>query len=446
MMKKYGLLFFIFYITVHFSAQTKKTAYYDANWKETQKSKAVYYRPYPLPKYGNLELLRDYYMKGNVLQMQGYVADGDEKNKIGEVFWFDPDEEDRSGTSYINKTRQKKLTYYFDDGKIWKTIEYGDSLKSGKTIEYKPDGSILGEAIYKNGYLESGTTGYVYSNSRYVRYDKENKSDEWIDLPKKEDKNSAYKRIYYWKNTLKTAVEYSYQNGHLVLEKNFDEEGNLIQQLDSTSYFYPEEEIKNGKYFYYHTQKSAITKAPTYIEYKSFPFSEVSMENVNLVVLYRGTVNFLEKHPKDKLYRDISYRFFQEKGTSFMRLRRDDSDDNVWKSLDTYKDVEATFIPVSEIEALSKEKIFQRFSKAKWHNVYLKNKPISEQLYFSSPDFMGKIIRYSSSGKTETHEKESALIYISLAPGKYMILRKNGGYFIPKNSGDLVEIPNYVQE
>lgn len=446
MMKKYGLLFCVLYISVHFSAQTKKTVYYDTNWKETSKSKAVYYRPYPLPKYGNLELLRDYYVKGNVLQMQGYFADGDEKNKVGEVFWFDPDEEDRSGASYINKTKQKKLTYYFDDGKIWKTIEYGDSLKSGKTIEYKPDGSILGEAIYKNGYLESGTEGYVGSNNRYRRYDKKNKSDEWIDLPEKEEKNRAYKRVYYWRKSLKTAVEYSYQNGNLVLEKNFDEEGNLIQQLDSTSYFYPEEEIKNGKHFYYRTQKSAIAKAPLYKEYKSFPLSEVNMENVNLVILYRGTVSFLEKHPKDELYRDINYHFFQEKGTSFMRLQRDYSHDSVWQPLDTYKDLEATFIPVSQIEALSKEKIFQKFSKRKWNNVYLKNKPVSEQLYFSSIDFMGKIIQYSSSGKKEIHEKESELIYINLAPEKYMILRKNGGYFIPKNSGDLVEIPNYVQE
>ncbi|MGU3375839.1 hypothetical protein [Chryseobacterium sp. M5A1_1a] len=444
-MKKYCLLFYIFYISVHFSAQTK-TIYFDANWKETQKSKAVYYRSYPLLKYGNIELLRDYYLKGNVLQMQGYFADGDKENMVGEVFWFDPDEEDKSGATYINKTKQKKLTYYFDDGKIWKTIEYGDSLRSGKTIEYKPDGSILGEAIYKNGYLESGTEGYVYFNNKYRRYNKKNKSDEWIDLPEKEEKARAYKRIYYWKKNLKTAVEYSYQNNKLTLEKNFDEDGNLIQQLDSTSYFHPEEEMKNGKNYYYHTQKSGITKAPDYIEYKSFPFSEVSMENVSHIVLYRGTVNFLEKHPTEDLYREIGYRFFQENGEQFMRLKRDCRDSNRWELMEKYKDGETILIPVSDIEALSKENIFQKFSKRKWINFYLKNKPVSEHLYFSSPDFMGKTIQYSSSGKIESNEKESALIYISPVPGKYIILRKNGGYFIPKNSGDLIEIPNYVQE
>jgi hypothetical protein len=45
-----------------------------------------------------------------------------------------------------------------------------------------------------------------------------------------------------------------------------------------------------------------------------------------------------------------------------------------------------------------------------------------------------------------TEEQESALIYIRLASGKYMILREKGGWLIPKSSGDLIEIPNYVQE
>lgn len=444
MMKKSYLLFCILYIPVHFLAQTK-VLYFDANWKETKKSTAQYYRPLPLPRYGNVELLRDYYMKGNVQQMQGYFADGVEKNYVGEIFWFDSDEEDRSGTSYINKTKQKKLTYYFDDGKIWKTIEYGDSLKSGKTIEYKPDGSILGEAIYKNGYLESGTVGYTYSNDEYHRYNKNTQSEEYVSSPIKEKQIREFKRVYYWKKSLKTAVEYSYRDNEVISEKHFDEDGNLIQQLDSTSYFYPEEEQKNGKHFYYRTQKSAIAEVPPYIEYKSFPFSEVSMENVSHIVLYRGTINFLEKHPTDDLYREFSYRFFKDNGLRFMRLRRD-YNSGAWLPMEKYKDEETMIIPISEVKALSKDEVFQRFSQRKWTNRYLKDKPISEQLYFSSQDFMGKRRRYSSSGKTEIDEKESAIIYISLVPGKYMLLRENGGFFIPKSSGDLIEIPNYVQE
>lgn len=446
-MKKRYLLFFLFYFPVYFSAQTK-TVYFDKNWKETGKSNAFYYRPFPLPKYGSLELLRDYYIQGNVIQMQGYIAQQDTNNYIGEVFWYDQKGRNTSSSSYLNKTKQKKLTYYFDDGTTWKTVEYGDSLKSGKTIEYKTDGSILGEAIYKNGYLESGTVGNTSSNDDPYRYNTKTKSQERISLPKREAKNTEYKRIYYWKSNLKTAAEFTYRNDKLILEKNVDENGNLIQQLDSTSYFYPEEqdELKNGKIFHYDTQRSGIAEAPSYIEYKSFPFSEVSMENVSHILLYRGTVHFLEKHPTDPLYRETEYKFFNDKKEKLVRLRRDFQNESAWKSLDLYQDSETTLIPVSDIEALSKEIVFQKFSKKKWTNIYLKNKAISEQLYCSSPDFMGKTIHYKSSGKTETHQEESALIYISPVPGKYMILRENGGFFIPKKSGDLVQIPNYVQE
>lgn len=442
-MKKHCLFLCILCISELFFAQTK-IIYFDAGWKETKKSDAIYYRPVPFLKLGNLELLRDYYAKGDVLQMQAYIAGGKEKNFVGDVFWYNYNREDRSGSSYINTTKQKKLTYYFDDGKIWKTIEYGDSLKSGKTIEYKPDGSILGEAIYKNGYLESGTVGYMYSDSGYSRYNTKTQSDESVSTPAKEGIRE-YKKIYYWKKNLKTAVEYSYRNDKQIQSKYYDENGDFIQKIDSTSYFYPEVELKNGKYFYYCTEKSAVAQPPSYIEYKSFPFSDVNMGPVSYIVQYRGALRFLEKHSADDLYREIQYRFFKDNGADFIRLQRDEND-AIWKPIEKYRDAEAVFISVSDLEALSREKVFQRFSKRTWTNLYLKNKPVSEQLYFSSPDFMGKRIRYSSSGKTETHEQESQLIYISLAPGKYMIFRRNGGYFIPKTSGDIIEIPNYIQE
>lgn len=439
------VLFCIFSFSIHSFAQ-EKPLYFDKSWKESGKSDAVYFRPLPLAKLGNLELLRDYYMKDKTLQMQGYIADGDHKSYVGEVFWFGPEGEDSSGYSFINKTREKKLTYYFDDGKIWKTIEYGDSLKAGKTIEYKPDGTILGEAVYKDGFLESGTVGFTDFNE-YRKYNKKGNYDESVSFPKKKEQRMLkYKKVYYWKKSLKTAVEYVYQNNDVIQERNFDENGNLIQQLDSTSYFYPKKEFKNGKEFYYQPQRSGIAKEPSYIEYRSYPLSEVNMEPVSHIILYRGTVHFLETNPAGHLYREIKYRFFDEKSEKLMRLGRDSHSATAWKPLEKYLDSETVLIPVSDIEGLSKEKIFQKFSKKKWTNRYLKNNTIAEKLYLSSPGFTGKMTQYLSSGKTVTEERESALIYIRLASGKYMILREKGGWLIPKSSGDLIEIPNYVQE
>lgn len=445
MMKKRYLLLSILYIPTHFFAQNK-TVYFDSDWKETQKSNAKYYRRLPLLKLGNMELIQDHYVKGDSPQMQGYFVTGDEKNKVGDVFWFYQDQTDASGTSYINKTAQKKLTYYFDDGKVWKTIQYGDSLKVGKTIEYKPDGSILGEAIYKDGYIQSGVVGTLFSRNGYRSYNKKTQSDDMVQLPEKEEKNSEYKQIYYWKHNLKTAVEYSYRNGKCILEMNFDKDGNLVQKLDSTSYYISSKNLKNGKSFYYRTQKSGVVDEPLYREYKSFPFSNVTMENVSHIILHRGTVNFIEKHPTKDVYREIEYRFFTENGLQTMRLERDFQNEKAWKPMQEYKNTETSIVSVSEIEPLSIEKIFQKFGKRKWINPYFKNKPFTEYIYFSSPEFMGKTIQNSSSGKIQTNDKESVLIYVSLIPGKYMILRENGGYFIPKTTGDLIEIPNYVQE
>ena len=441
MIIKLATLLLCFQITLLAFAQ-KKTMYFDANWKETTQKNAVYYRPLPLPKTQNIELIRDFYTKNKVLQMQGYYADGIEKNYVGEIFWYDGDGDDSSNAIYINKTKQKKLSYYFDDGKLWKTVEYGDSLKNGKTIEYKPDGSILGESIYKNGHLVSGIIGDVDIPSRYTRYNKKTKSEEAVDLPTYKGEDRIYTRIYYWKSTLKSAIELTYNNGETITKKNFDESGSLLQQIDSTSYYKNTYELKNGKDYTYKVQKSGIAAPPTYTEYRSYGFSDVKLDYISHLVLYRGTIHFLEKHPEKNLFRKTEYEFFKENETNFMRLELNFRSENVWDPLEEFLDEETQLIPVSEIESFSKEKIFEKFSKKTWKNKDLKDKPISEELYFASPNFMGKKLKTST--KTEINDKESALIYLNIAPGKYVLFRENGGYFIPKKTGDIIEIPNFI--
>ena len=249
MIKKQLLIFSVLFAHLFFAQD--KTLYFDASWKETTKSKASYYRKLPLPKLGNLELLRDYYFANNNLQMQAYYADGIEKNYVGDILWFNTDGTDSSGQSYINKSKQKKLTYYFDDGKIWKTVEYGDSLKHGKTIEYKIDGSLLGEATYKNGRLTSGTIGSSSISDDYYRFNKKTKIYESVETPESHDAPQIITKILYWKNTLKIAVEYKIYDNKRISEKNYDENGNLIQSIDSLSYYRPGGAQKKGKSFYY---------------------------------------------------------------------------------------------------------------------------------------------------------------------------------------------------
>ena len=145
---------------------------------------------------------------------------------------------DSSQDIYLNKSKQKKLSYYFDDGKLWKTVEYGDGLKHGKTIEYKPDGSILGESTFKNGYLISGIVGQTYNLSQdYTLYNIKTKSNEHVYLPAYKGEDRIYKKIFYWKSNLKTAAEFTIKNSEVIETKDYDQNGNLVQTLNSDSYY-----------------------------------------------------------------------------------------------------------------------------------------------------------------------------------------------------------------
>ncbi|WP_300672333.1 hypothetical protein [Soonwooa sp.] len=443
MIKKQLLILSVLFSFLVFSQD--KTLYFDGNWKETTKSKAYYYRKLPLPKLANLELLRDYYSDTDKLQMQGYYADAVDQNYVGDIYWYSSDGTSYSSESYINKSKQKKLSYYFDNGNLWKTIEYGDSLKHGKTIEYKIDGSILGEAIYKNGSLISGTIGNSsLPNTYYYRYNKKTKNNEHIDIQKSEEAPQLTTRITYWKNTLKTAVEYQVFDGKTISEKNYDENGNLLQSLDSLSYYYPSRQLKNGRTYYYANTKSYIENSPTFIEYKSFPFSEVETRNISHIIIYRGTLHFLEKHPSLDKYRETDYNIFSDNNTKFMRLTWNNYSNSVWKEMKEYLDSETKLIPVSEILNLNKEQIYKRFANKKWKSKPTIDKNVTEELYFDSPEFMAKNI--SAKLASENIKKESALIYFKIANDKYIMMRENGGFFIPRNNGDRIEIPNFVQE
>ena len=199
MRKKSCILLLFFLVNNLLFSQKKDTIYYDKDWKETKKKSALYYRPMPLLKLGNLELLRDYHKNGQ-LQMQAYIADGVERKFVGDVYWMDSDGEISSMSSYINPT-QKELTYYFDNGSIWKKIQYQDSIKHGATTEYKKDGSLLGKCLYQEGYIIGGVCGMVGNDvSNYNFYDDVTKSSVYKNIPANKVYDYEYIKTAYWKN------------------------------------------------------------------------------------------------------------------------------------------------------------------------------------------------------------------------------------------------------
>ncbi|MDA6072176.1 hypothetical protein NJT12_21340 [Flavobacterium sp. AC] len=96
------LLITILLISSKISAQND-TIFFDQNWKKTNKETALYYRIKPLQnkdkpgcwlqskKYRSLYIIKDYYLKDNTLQFEGYSKDPEGEHLIGNAKWFSED-------------------------------------------------------------------------------------------------------------------------------------------------------------------------------------------------------------------------------------------------------------------------------------------------------------------------------------------------------------------
>lgn len=436
-MRKFYVFLMILLGGIAFSQE--KNQYFDQNWKPATKDKAKFYRPLPLKKFGTLELVRDYYYATKSLQMQAYILNSDDYNYAGEVYWYNEDGRRYDYKNYLNKTAQKKLSYYFDDGKLWKTAEYGDSLKNGKTTEYKPDGSILGEAIYKDGNLISGTIGERFDTSSYNRYNPKTKQAEYVSIPQYVPED--YTQIFYYKNSLKDAVISKNRKGKLYEETLYAEDGSIIQKLDSLSYYQGKDELKNGRDYHYSPIRSAITNLDSYTEYQSFPFSEVKFRNLAYILLYRGEIHFIEKNPTKNLFRETDYEIFEDRGQKFVRLEWESGEREHWKELKEFQDPETQLIAVADISSLNKNDLFEKVKRKTLMNPELLKKGIREEITFTSPEKSVKTLSYS--GKAET-ENDSQLIWAEIKPGVYIMIRDLGGYFIPQKFSEILFIPNFT--
>lgn len=92
---------FILFST-HLTAQTD-TIFFNSKWKTTTKDSAVYYRIKPIKiktkkaighkiQYvDSLYLMKDYYVKNNALQFEGYTKNSEGNNNVGKAKWFNED-------------------------------------------------------------------------------------------------------------------------------------------------------------------------------------------------------------------------------------------------------------------------------------------------------------------------------------------------------------------
>ncbi|HHC79550.1 MAG TPA: toxin-antitoxin system YwqK family antitoxin [Flavobacteriia bacterium] len=183
---------FIFIFSITAMAQ-KDTIWYDANWNNTIKDQASYYRT-PIQKKGNGYLLTDYYISGNK-QMVAFSLEPNEKHFHGNII------------------------YYFENGNIWQEAEYKDGVLHGIRKRNYESGKVKNVRTNVDGKIHGKWTEY-YENGQIKEMGNY-----------QEDEREGLWKEYYKSGKLK--AQGNYKDGKKVGDWNFyyydgtEEEGNL---------------------------------------------------------------------------------------------------------------------------------------------------------------------------------------------------------------------------
>ena len=269
----------ILILTTSFSfSQNADRIYYNKNWKETTKENASFYRIMPSKKVGSLFLMQDFY-SNNTPQFQGYALQSDENSYVGDIVWYDENGFDTAVYQYYNNTAVPVLTYYYPNGKKRKTIEYKKGRKSGFSIVYHQDGTVLMKGKYLDGKPVEGDFEEVRNWDDYRNNKSEEEAykeqtevmietspvmvdDDQVETPKKIIKNLVKKKIF-WINSKQLAQEtwYDIEYGqmHPFKQVNYDKTGKVLQTINQNDFEQYGSDISNGTFYdYYFQNKFAV--------------------------------------------------------------------------------------------------------------------------------------------------------------------------------------------
>lgn len=114
---------------------------------------------------------------------------------------------------YVDDVVQGEKQWYYQDGSLKKSVNIENGKESGIAYEYAPDGTIITEEEYENGFLKNKET--------FNRLDENgNKTGVW--------------RAYYPDGTLQSEI--TYKDGQKYgLSKIYNKKGKLIELSDMTS-------------------------------------------------------------------------------------------------------------------------------------------------------------------------------------------------------------------
>lgn len=280
MLQKIYILSAILFLQTLFSQKTEPI-YYDPDWKVTTKDKALYYRQTPIKELGEMILLQDFYINGNP-QFEGYTFKNDENKYVGDIVWYDENGHDTTFRIYPNSTKESTLTYYYPNGKVRKTIQYKKGLKDTETV-YHQDGSILMKGIFENGKPFSGDFDNIKNINAYEDIEDEEQATttavlaplppkiqetKGVEIRSQSDSKSKGKKVtvtekIFWANSKQIAQETLYEMGSYdfsaVQQKNYDQNGKLLQNLTSNHFEDYGNRVKNGTEYSYYLQNNFAT-------------------------------------------------------------------------------------------------------------------------------------------------------------------------------------------
>lgn len=181
MLKNYFFLLIFFSIFYNSNAQTD-TIYFDINWKLCPKTVATYYRiqpekiavkkalGYKIKNIDSLYSIKDYYLKTQKLQFEGFSTDREAQILVGNSKWYDENEKVLNVQNYNYK--QKQNYKLFDWQPIF-YINYSITIKSQFTggLEFCLDCADKNKLFLGLGYgLSSYDHNYFGLPDAYLSY------------------------------------------------------------------------------------------------------------------------------------------------------------------------------------------------------------------------------------------------------------------------------------
>ncbi|MDH3322077.1 MAG: toxin-antitoxin system YwqK family antitoxin [Flavobacteriaceae bacterium] len=168
----------LFFYTLSLCAQND-TIWYDANWQNTKKENAQFYRAQVIKKDNGYWFVDSYI--SDAKQMEGLSLKKDEEVYQGVVKWYHENGNIFQVVNYDNGVLNGKRQVYYESGKLKSEGNYKQGKREGAWKELHENGKTKETGTYENGQKE-GVWKTYYPNGKLKeegKYVFDKKVDVW---------------------------------------------------------------------------------------------------------------------------------------------------------------------------------------------------------------------------------------------------------------------------